>query len=73
MGGMAAWKLNSKRDSTRWEFDDDRREVGHVAEDEIESGDIKNLEQDGSGDGDDTEEVQLTSLNEKFMLTWLGV
>lgn len=73
MGGMAAWNLQSKRDSTRWEFDDNRHEAEHVDEDEIESGDIENLEKDGSGNGEDTEEVQLTALSENQMLTSLGV
>lgn len=34
MGGMAAWKERSKRDTTRWDFDEENREREHVDEEE---------------------------------------
>lgn len=56
MGGMAAWKENSKRDATRWEFEEERNEREHV-DDEIDPREIENLpdEKDGSGIGDQDE------------------
>ncbi|CAG8923943.1 unnamed protein product [Penicillium salamii] len=56
MGGMAAWKENSKRDATRWEFDEERREVEHVDEEEVDSGEIEDPK-NGLGDSDDVEEI----------------
>jgi hypothetical protein len=58
MGGMAAWKEHSKRDATRWEFDEERTEREHVDEDEIDPREIENLpEKDGPGNGKDQDEV----------------
>ncbi|KAJ5767361.1 uncharacterized protein N7511_004977 [Penicillium nucicola] len=36
MGGMKAWKRHSKRDATRWEEDEETREIEHVDEEEEE-------------------------------------
>ncbi|KAJ5184485.1 hypothetical protein N7491_007650 [Penicillium cf. griseofulvum] len=33
MGGLAAWKEQTKRNATRWEFDEERREREHIDED----------------------------------------
>lgn len=57
MGGMAAWKEKSKRDSTRWEFDEERKEVEHVDEDEIDPREIEDPEKQDSAESDDTDEV----------------
>lgn len=60
MGGMAAWKERSKRDATRWEFDEENREREHIEEYE---GDVDNYAaEDSSGrlpnKNDDEEESQ---------------
>ncbi|KAJ5515126.1 hypothetical protein N7463_004678 [Penicillium fimorum] len=41
MGGLAAWKKQSKSDAARWEFDEERREREHIDEDE---GDVDNYD-----------------------------
>jgi Swi5-dependent recombination DNA repair protein 1 len=71
MGGMAAWKENSKRDATRWEFEEERNEREHV-DDEIDPREIENLpdEKDGSGIGDQ-DEVGFGFLFRTHMLTSL--
>ncbi|KAJ9492026.1 hypothetical protein VN97_g1209 [Penicillium thymicola] len=74
MGGMAAWKEQSKRDATRWDFDEESREREHV--DEEEEG------VDNYGDGDssghqlnknDVEESQDEEFTMEFMLKSLHV
>jgi hypothetical protein len=45
MGGMAAWKERSKRDATRWDFDEEDREREHVDEGEE---DVENYSNGGS-------------------------
>ncbi|KAJ5774729.1 hypothetical protein N7457_009625 [Penicillium paradoxum] len=65
MGGLAAWKERSKRDATRWDFDEEEHEREHVDEDEgeidyshvedaiddLQNG--KNLTKEELGDGQD--------------------
>ncbi|KAJ5385577.1 hypothetical protein N7517_003488 [Penicillium concentricum] len=47
MGGLSAWKEQSKRDATRWQFDEERREQEHIDEEE---GDADNCNvEDSSG------------------------
>ncbi|CAG7924443.1 unnamed protein product [Penicillium olsonii] len=68
MGGMAAWKEHSKRDATRWEVDEERHEVEHLDEDEIDAREIEDP-QNGSGNSDETEE----EFTMEFMLKTLHV
>jgi Swi5-dependent recombination DNA repair protein 1 len=43
MGGMKAWQERSKRDATRWEEDEEKREIEHVDEEEEEYRDLGGL------------------------------
>ncbi|CDM34697.1 hypothetical protein DTO013E5_3380 [Penicillium roqueforti] len=74
MGGMAAWKERSKRDTTRWkEFDGENREREDVDEDE---GDVDNYgTEDSSGWPlkKDDEESQDQEFTMEFMLKSLHV
>jgi Swi5-dependent recombination DNA repair protein 1 len=67
MGGMAAWKERSKRDATRWEFDEERNEREHVDEYEIDPREIENLpdEKNGPENEENQDEVGLC-------LAWFG-
>ncbi|KAJ5207872.1 hypothetical protein N7449_002251 [Penicillium cf. viridicatum] len=73
MGGMAAWKERSKRDATRWDFDENR-EREHVDEEEEDA--------ENYGDGDSSghplnnnnvEESQDEEFTMEFMLKSLHV
>ncbi|KAJ5834024.1 hypothetical protein N7447_000050 [Penicillium robsamsonii] len=74
MGGMAAWKEQSKRDATRWEFDEQRGEREHIDEDE---GDLDNYDaEDSSGHlpkKNNGEESQAEEFTMEFMLKSLHV
>jgi hypothetical protein len=43
MGGMKAWKERSKRDATRWDEDEEKREIEHIDEEEEEYRDLGGL------------------------------
>ncbi|KAJ5945182.1 hypothetical protein N7516_005350 [Penicillium verrucosum] len=74
MGGMAAWKEQSKRDATRWDFDEESREREHV--DEEEEGVDNYGDVDSSGhplNKNDIEESQDEEFTMEFMLKSLHV
>ncbi|KAJ5351817.1 hypothetical protein N7452_000791 [Penicillium brevicompactum] len=68
MGGMTAWKEQSKRDSTRWEFDEEKREVEHV-DDEIDPREIEVPDDQGTAVNEDTDE----EFTMEFMLKTLHI
>ncbi|KAF4761706.1 hypothetical protein N7455_003306 [Penicillium solitum] len=74
MGGMAAWKERSKRDATRWDFDEEKREREHV--DEEEEGVDNYGDENSSGhplNKNDVEENQDEEFTMEFMLKSLHV
>ncbi|KGO75052.1 hypothetical protein PITC_047350 [Penicillium italicum] len=75
MGGMGAWKEQSKRDATRWGFDEENREREHV--DEEEEGADEFGAEDSSGrlleKNNGEEESQDEEFTMEFMLKSLHV
>ncbi|KAJ5465874.1 hypothetical protein N7530_009661 [Penicillium desertorum] len=75
MGGMAAWKERSKRDATRWEFDEENYEREHIDEYEgdadnygAENPSDRPLTKDNGEEGSQDEEFTM-----EFMLKTLHV
>ncbi|KAJ5789087.1 uncharacterized protein N7518_006098 [Penicillium psychrosexuale] len=74
MGGMAAWKERSKRDTTRWEeFDGENREREHVDEDEGDADNYGAEDSSGRPPKNDEEESQDQEFTMEFMLKSLHV
>ncbi|CAI7607819.1 unnamed protein product [Penicillium glandicola] len=74
MGGMSAWKERSKRDATRWEFDEENRQREH----DEDEGDVDNYDADDSSGNLPTknngeEESQDEEFTMEFMLKSLHI
>ncbi|KAJ5488184.1 Tetratricopeptide-like helical [Penicillium expansum] len=74
MGGMAVWKQQSKRDASRWGFDEESHERGHADEeeedvDDYSAGDSGRLLDQNNGE----EESQDEEFTMEFMLKSLHV
>ncbi|KAJ5858778.1 hypothetical protein N7534_004055 [Penicillium rubens] len=75
LGGMAAWRERSKRDATRWNFDEENHEREHIDE---YDGDVDNYGAEDSSDrplnkNDGEEESQDEEFTMEFMLKVLHV